>query len=92
MDLKYLNPAVLDGIDPAAFRTREPFPWVNPQYFIREERYPELLASLPDISQFRAFFGKQRKHGQGSHDRYTLDYERDMEIATPWRSSAAPHP
>ena len=84
MDLQYLNPAVLDSIDPAAFRTREPFPWVNPQYFIRPERYPELLATLPDIGQFRAFFGKQRKHGQASHDRYVLDFEEGMDLSAPW--------
>ncbi len=63
----------------------EPFPWANPQYFIRPERYSELLASMPDLDQFRGFFGKQRKHGQGSHDRYVLDYERGMELARPWR-------
>ena len=83
MELQYLNPAVLDSIDPAAFSAREPFPWVNPQYFIRNERYPELLASMPDISQFRAFFGKQRKHGQASHDRYVLDFEEVMELSQP---------
>jgi hypothetical protein len=71
-NLQYLNPAVLDAIDPAAFQSQKPFPWVNPQYFIRDERFPELLATMPDISRFRAFFGKQRKHGQASHDRYVL--------------------
>lgn len=89
MELQYLNPAVLDSIDPAAFSAREPFPWVNPQYFIRNERYPELLASMPDISQFRAFFGKQRKHGQASHDRYVLDFEEGMELSQPWATLIA---
>lgn len=86
--MAYLNSAVLDSIDPAAFQAARPYPWVNPQGFIREERYGELLDSLPDISQFRAFFGKQRKHGQASHDRYTLDYERGMALAEPWREFA----
>lgn len=81
---KYLNPAVLDAIDPVAFQTRTPFPWVNPQYFIRDERFAELLATMPDISRFRAFFGKQRKHGQASHDRYVLDYVDGMELSEPW--------
>ena len=57
----YLNSTVLDAIDPVAFRAQPPFPWINPQYFIAAERYPELLASVPDLAQFRAFFGKQRK-------------------------------
>ncbi len=81
----YLNSDVLDAIDPAAFRARDPFPWANPQYFIQPDRYESLLASLPPLEQFRPFFGKQRKHGQGSHDRYVLDYERGMEIDAGWR-------
>jgi hypothetical protein len=80
----YLNPVVLDGIDPAAFRAQPPYPWINPQHFITEEGFRELLATMPDISRFRAFFGKQRKHGQSSHDRYVLDYEDGMELSAPW--------
>ena len=83
--MAYLNSAVLDAIDPGDFQAIPPYPWVNPQYFIMQDRYSELLQSMPDISQFRAFFGKQRKHGQGSHDRYILDYERGMELASGWR-------
>ena len=87
--MAYLNSAVLDSIDDAAFQARDPYPWVNPQGFIRPERYVELLDALPDVSQFRAFFGKQRKHGQTSHDRYVLDYERGMaETIGPWRDFA----
>ena len=81
---QYLNPAVLDAIDPAAFREQHPYPWVNPQHFIRDECFAELLETMPDISQFRAFFGKQRKHGQASHDRYVLDFEEGMDLAPPW--------
>lgn len=81
----FLNGPVLAAIDPVEFRARQPYPWANPQYFIAPARYPELLASLPPLAQFRAFFGKQRKHGQGSHDRYVLDYERGMDLAPPWR-------
>ncbi len=81
---RYLNTEVMDSIDPTAFRAQRPFPWANPQFFIRPERYPELLETLPDISEFRPFFGKQRKHGQASHDRYTLDYEDGMALSDPW--------
>ena len=80
----YLNPAVLNTIDPAAFRARLPYPWINPQHFIAEDRFRELLDTMPDISQFRAFFGKQRKHGQASHDRYVLDYKEGMELSPAW--------
>ena len=80
----YLNAAVLDAIDPVAFRAQPPYPWINPQHFIADDRYPGLLESMPDIAQFRAFFGKQRKHGQSSHDRYVLDYEDGMELSPAW--------
>ena len=39
---------------------------------------------MPELSRFRAFFGKQRKHGQASHDRYVLDYEDGMDLPAPW--------
>ncbi len=83
-ELQFINPEVLNAIDPAAFQAQQPYPWVNPQHFIRPERYPELLATMPDIAQFRAFFGKQRKHGQASHDRYVLDFEEGMALSAPW--------
>jgi len=82
----FLNPAVLDAIDPAAFRAQLPYPWINPQHFIAEDRYRELLDSLPDISRFRAFLAKQRKHGQASHDRYVLDYEAGMDLSPAWKT------
>lgn len=81
----YLNMAVLDAIDPAKFQAQQPFPYVNPQYFILEDRYTGLLENMPELSCFNAFFGKQRKHGQRSHDRYILDYERGMRLAPQWR-------
>jgi hypothetical protein len=80
----YLNPAILDAIDPAAFRAQLPYPWINPRDFIAADRFHELLDSLPDISQFRASINKQRKHGQASHDRYELDYEEGMELSPAW--------
>ncbi len=82
---RYLNLPVLDGIDPRTFQECDPFPWVNPQYLVSPERYQALLDSMPDISEFRAFFGKQRKHGQASHDRYVLDYEDGMSLSQPWQ-------
>jgi hypothetical protein len=83
--MPYLNSTVLDAINPLEFQAQQPFPWVNPQFFIQQDRYRELLDNVPDISQFRAFFDKQRKHGQASHDRYVLDYERGMELDPQWR-------
>lgn len=83
---KFLNPAVLDTIDPAQFKAQQPYPWINPQHFIQPQPYAELLENMPDISTFRAFFGKQRKHGQGSHDRYVLDFEEGLKVSPAWDS------
>ena len=85
MPARYLNTAVLDAIDTGSFQHQHPFPWVNPQHCIVPERYQELLDTMPPLEQFRAFFGKQRKHGQSSHDRYVLDYEDGMELAPEWQ-------
>jgi hypothetical protein len=82
----YLNTSVLDAIDTTGFQQQHPFPWTNPQYFIRPENYQQLLDTMPDISEFRAFFGKQRKHGQASHDRYVLDYEDGMRLHPAWQA------
>jgi hypothetical protein len=82
---KYLNLKVMKSIDPTEFRARDPFPWTNPQYFVVPDHYQALLDSMPDITRFRGFFGKERKHGQASHDRYVLDYEEDLPLARPWQ-------
>jgi len=82
----YLNQQVLDSIDTRSFQEQSPFPWVNPQYFVTGSHWQSLLDSMPAIDQFRAFFGKQRKHGQGSHDRYVLDYEDGMTLAPEWQA------
>ncbi len=82
--ISYLNLELMNSIDPGEFRAREPFPWLNPQDFIRPQRYRELLDNLPDISLFRGAFNGTRKHGQASHDRYVLDYSDGMTLPRPW--------
>jgi hypothetical protein len=82
---RYLNRDALAAIKPGDFQSSEPYPWVNPQGFLTDQGYRELLDTMPDIARFRAFFGKQRKHGQASHDRYVLDYEDGMSLARPWQ-------
>ena len=59
----YLNPAVLDAIDPRQFQAQQPFPWINPQYFIQPERYPELLQSMLFVK--RGVVVKRDFHGYG---------------------------
>lgn len=82
----YLNRDVLAKLDEIAFQEAEPFPWANPLHVIQPDGFAELLDSLPDLSRFRPFFGKQRKHGQAAHDRYVLDYDEGLELSSAWQT------
>ena len=68
-----------------AFRAQKPFPWINPEGLLTEEGYQRLLATLPDVSLFERSFGKERKHGQECHDRYTLEYRDELDIPPTWQ-------
>ena len=83
---RYLNTAVLDGIETRDFQSIKPFPFTNPQGFIREEPYQELLDNMPELESFAPSFGKQRKSGQASHDRYILDYQEAVKLPGPWQA------
>lgn len=81
----YLDPDALAAIDRAAFRAREPYPWVNPAGLLTDEGFGRLLESIPDIAGFEKVFGKPRKYGQRSHDRYVLEWRDGLELPDPWR-------
>jgi hypothetical protein len=83
---RFLNQEVMDSIDPKAFQATEPFPFINPQGFIRDDAFQELLANMPALETFTPSFGKERKSGQASHDRYILDYEKGVDIPAPWQA------
>jgi hypothetical protein len=82
--LKYLNEAELAAIDTAKFWSAAPYPWLNPKGLLTETGHRTLIAHAPDLALFRKVFGKTRKYGQASHDRFTLDYERTLPIASCW--------
>ena len=83
--MNYLNTDILRSIDTGAVRARDPFPWTNPRGFLTDTGYRELLANMPPVEQFTPFFGKARKHGQKSHERYVLEYTDDVVLPEPWR-------
>lgn len=87
--MAYLNLAALDTLDAAAFRDREPYPWVNPEGLLLEDGYRALLRDLPPVSDFEPVFGKTRKYGQASHDRYALEWHRSLALAESWRDFTA---
>ena len=87
--MQYLDFERLERIDPGAFRAQKPYPWVNPEKLIREGGFERLRVTLPALSLFEKSFGVKRKHGQQSHDRYTLAYREDLDLAPPWRDFLA---
>ena len=82
--MEYLAAERLDAVDASAFRSRTPYPWVNPEGLLTAAGYQRLLETLPDVSLFTPMFGVVRKHGQQSHDRYGLEYSPDLAVAAPW--------
>jgi len=81
----YLDFERLDRVDERAFQAQKPFPFVNPEKLLGDEGHARLLAALPDVSLFDAEFGRPRKFGQGSHDRYNLEYRDGLAIPAPWQ-------
>ncbi len=87
--MQYLDLSQLRTIDPAAFQAQEPYPWINPEHLLTSEGYRCLLEHLPRQEQCMPSFGKQRAHGQHSHDRLTLEYHDDLAVAQAWKDFIA---
>jgi len=87
--MMYLNEEQLRAIDPVTFRSRQPYPWINPEGVLTEEGYQRLLEALPDVTLFTPLFGGERVYGQQSHDRFSLEYRDDLTVAEPWKEFIA---
>jgi hypothetical protein len=81
----YLNLERLEAIDPRAYQTRDPYPFVNPAGLLHDHAYHKLLENLPPLELFEKIFGKKRAHGQTAHDRYALEYEDGLRLPAPWQ-------
>ena len=55
----------------------------------RRRVYQRLRETLPDVSLFEKRFDAQRKYGQKSHDRYTLEWRTDPPVPRPWKEFIA---
>ncbi len=80
----FLNYELLEAIDPQEYRAQLPYPWVNPYGLLHEEAYHCLLNAMPEQSLFMPTFGRSRKNGQKSHDRFTLKYRDELTLPNPW--------
>jgi hypothetical protein len=83
--VRYLDADKLAAVDVQGFRSRRPYPWANPAGLLVEEGFRQLHRDLPELSLFDEVFGKRRKYGQRSHDRFTLDWSADLPVAASWR-------
>lgn len=81
----YLDIDKLRSIETEHFQDADPFPWINPKALISEDGYRQLVADLPDPEHFRSSFGRRRRHGQESHDRFALNYSDKLDLRTSWR-------
>jgi len=87
--MTYLDFQFLDSIDAEEFRAGRPFPWVNPRGALTEEGYRRLIETCPEVSAFEPLFGIARSHGQMPHDRYSLEYRDDLDVAPAWHEFVA---
>ena len=62
--MQYLNTEMIRATDPNFFQNQRPYPWVNPQDSLTKQGFEALVANMPDLSLFEAFFDKNRKYGQ----------------------------
>ena len=87
--MRYLDRSRLNTIDSAAFQAQQPYPWINPRGLLTPEGYHRLVAQLPVQEQFTPSFGRQRAHGQRSHDRFMLAYHDALPVAQEWKDFIA---
>lgn len=83
--MKFLDFDRLHRIDPAEFQHAKPYPWINPKGALTDEGFIRLIETCPDVNKFDPFFNVPRKHGQQSHNRFTLEYRDDLDVAPEWK-------
>jgi len=83
--MRYLDPERLLALDEQAFRSARPYPFVNPAGLLHDEAFEALRDNLPPAEWFETSFGKARKHGQRSHDRFQLKWREGLELPAPWQ-------
>lgn len=82
--MKYIDENTLKTLTAKDFQSAYPFPWINPRGFLTAQAFETLQSTLPDLGLFEERFGGQRSFGQKGHDRYSLEYQEDLDIAPEW--------
>lgn len=84
--MKFLNEARVNELSAVEFAGAAPYPWLNPEGLLTDDGYRTLVERTPDPELFRGAFGKSRRYGQASHDRYVLDYDESLPIDDCWHA------
>jgi hypothetical protein len=83
--MRFLDIEKLRAISSSEFHEVKPYPFISTFGLLTDEGYSTLLENLPDVSALVPSFGKQRSHGQTSHDRYVLEYNPALNsVADVW--------
>jgi hypothetical protein len=83
--VSYLDLERFAAIDPTAYQTQLPYPFVNPEGVLREAAYRKLVENPPPLELFEKVQGKRRAYGQKPHDRLALEYRDGLPIPAPWQ-------
>jgi len=84
--MRFLDEERLRAIPSDDFRSRSPYPWLNPEGLLTPSGFARLVEILPDVALFEPVFGRKRAHGQRSHDRYALEYRDDLPVHADWHA------
>jgi len=87
--MKFIDESLMDGLSATAFQATQPYPWLNPHGFLRDDGYRRLVEAPPPPDVFDQRFGEKRKHGQQSHDRLALEYSSELPISSAWHDFVA---
>jgi len=87
--VKFLAEDKLAALRSDEFQRAAPYPWLNPTGILSEAGYRLLVEHAPDPALFSGNFGKVRRYGQASHDRYVLDYDESLPIDPCWHEFVA---
>jgi hypothetical protein len=84
-EVAFLNVGTLNAIDAKAFQAIRPFPFLEIEGLLTRDGHQALIRDLPDPRTFSQVFGRRRRYGQRSHDRFVLQYHPLKTIPELWR-------
>ena len=87
--MRYLDRTTLGSIDAAAFQGIQPYPFLEIPEILHRDAYHALTRDLPDPGMYARSFGRRRRYGQQSHDRFVLQYHPLRAIPETWREFVA---